>query len=93
MFSSKSSRNARHIAEEADQLMEDAGENARDMAHRVVESMRDTSHKIHDRATHTSASLTRYVQREPVKSVLIAAAMGAAVMALVDLALRSRQRD
>jgi len=35
----------------------------------------------------------KYIRREPVKSVLIAAAAGAALMALVDRMLRSRRRD
>lgn len=93
MSTSKLSKTSRHIANEAGQMMEEAGETSRAMAHRAVEAVRDSTHQLHDQASHAGDRVVRYIRREPVKSVLIAAAAGAALMALVDLVLRSRGRD
>jgi len=93
MATSKSAKRSHHIADEAGQLMEEAGEKSRAMAHRAVEAVRGSSHQLHDKASHAGDSVVKYIRRQPVKSVLIAAAAGATLMALVDLMLRSRRRD
>lgn len=93
MATSKSSKRSHPIAEEAGQLMEEAGKKSRDMTHRAVEVVRDSTHQLRAQASHAGDSVVKYIRREPVKSVLIAAAAGAALMALVDLMLRTRRRD
>jgi len=93
MATSKSPKRSHPIAVEAGQLMEEAGEKSRHMAQRAVEAVRGGTRQLHVQASHAGDSVVKYIRREPVKSVLIAAAAGAALMALVDLMLRSRRRD
>ncbi len=69
-----------------------ASEQALGAAQRGVAAMRDGSHQLVDRAHQASDRTVTYIQHEPVKSMLIAAATGAALMALVGLMTRSRDR-
>lgn len=73
-------------------MMERASAQASAMAHRSMDSMRDTSRQLRVKAEHASDSTVAYIKDEPVKAVLIAAATGAALLALVSLASRSRNR-
>jgi ElaB/YqjD/DUF883 family membrane-anchored ribosome-binding protein len=68
-----------HLADQAETL-----------ARRGVEAVRHGSHQLQDKAAHASDQTISYIKEEPVKSVLIAAATGAALMALVGLLSRSR---
>jgi ElaB/YqjD/DUF883 family membrane-anchored ribosome-binding protein len=63
------------------------------MAHRGMDSVRETSHQLRVKAEHATDTTTNYIRQEPVKAVLIAAATGAALMALVSLVARSRDRS
>ena len=67
-----------------------AGEQALGAAHRGVSALRDTSQQLADRAHRASESTVTYIRDEPVKALLIAAAAGATLMALMNLATRSR---
>lgn len=60
------------------------------MAHHGMDSVRDTSHLLRVKAEHASESTVNYIKKEPVKSVLIAAAAGAGLLALLSLVARSR---
>jgi len=60
-------------------------------AQRGVSAIRDTSQHMVDRAHRASESTATYIRHEPVKSMLMAAAAGATLMALVSLV--TRQRD
>jgi ElaB/YqjD/DUF883 family membrane-anchored ribosome-binding protein len=68
-----------HLADQAEML-----------ARRGVEAVREGSHQLREKASHTSDQTIAYIRDEPVKAVLIAAATGAALMALVGLLSRSR---
>jgi ElaB/YqjD/DUF883 family membrane-anchored ribosome-binding protein len=46
--------------------------------------------RLRDQAMRAGTNTTHYIRAEPVKSVLMAAATGAALMALVSLLNRSR---
>lgn len=74
-------------------MVERASDQVSAMAHRGMESVRDTSHQLRLKVEHASDSTVGYIRHEPVKSVLIAAATGAALMALVSLVTRSRDRN
>jgi ElaB/YqjD/DUF883 family membrane-anchored ribosome-binding protein len=50
-----------------------------------MEAVREGSHQLREKSLHVKDATTRYIQHEPVKSVLIAAALGAALMGLVAL--------
>jgi ElaB/YqjD/DUF883 family membrane-anchored ribosome-binding protein len=62
-------------------------------AQRSVAAVRTGTQHALDRA-HTAGDQTvSYIRGEPVKAMLIAAAAGAALMALVNMAARSRDRS
>jgi len=73
-------------------LLNRAAEQASSMAHRGVEAVREGTHQLRDKARHASDSTVSYIKEEPVKSMLIAAATGAALMALITLISHSRTR-
>lgn len=57
-----------------------------------IDAVRDGSHRLADKARQAGDGTVRYVQHEPVKSLLIAAAAGAALMALAGLVAGRRRR-
>lgn len=57
-----------------------------------MDSVVQTTHQLRDGAQHYTERTTHYIQEEPIKSVLIAAATGAVLMALVGLVSRSPGR-
>lgn len=69
----------RQLASESDALL-----------HRGLDKVRDASGQLRDKSLHARDSATHYIQHEPMKSVLMAAAVGAGLMALVALFSRSR---
>jgi ElaB/YqjD/DUF883 family membrane-anchored ribosome-binding protein len=58
-----------------------------------VDALRDSSKHLQDRAVHASEAGISYIKHEPIKSVLIAAATGAALMALIGLLNRPHARN
>ncbi|WP_143541757.1 hypothetical protein [Rhodoferax fermentans] len=80
------------LRQQATPVLERASEQVSAMAHRGLESVRETTHQLRVKAEHASDSTVGYIRQEPVKAVLIAAATGAALMALVSLVARSRDR-
>ncbi len=90
----------RHIADEAHGLVQRAKpvidrltRNAENLARRGIDSARDGSQQLRDRAARATDSTVNYIKDEPVKAMLIAAATGAALMALASLLSRSRHSD
>lgn len=49
-----------------------------------MDTVRDTSQQLRKNAVHASETGVNFIRREPIKSVLIAAATGAVVMAMFD---------
>jgi ElaB/YqjD/DUF883 family membrane-anchored ribosome-binding protein len=66
---------------------------AESAARRSVEAVRDTSQQIRERAILAQDATVGYIKDEPMKSMLIAAATGAALMGLIALFTRSSRRD
>jgi ElaB/YqjD/DUF883 family membrane-anchored ribosome-binding protein len=60
------------------------------LARRSMDAMRESSQQWRDSARRASDHTARLVRTEPVKAMLIAAAAGAALMALVGMLTRSR---
>ena len=81
------------IRDQAAPLMNRATEQVGALAHRSADAVRDTSRQLVDKAVHASDATVNYIKDEPVKSMLIAAATGAALMGLVSLMGRSRHHD
>ncbi|MCY7306729.1 MAG: hypothetical protein LH632_11380 [Rhodoferax sp.] len=62
------------------------------LAQQGVDSVRDTAQQLRERALHATDSTVSYIKEEPVKAMLIAAATGAGLMALLSLLTRSGNR-
>ena len=66
---------------------------AESAARRGAEVVKETSAQLRDKAVRAQDTTVGYIKDEPVKAMLIAAATGAALMALISLASRSSRRD
>jgi ElaB/YqjD/DUF883 family membrane-anchored ribosome-binding protein len=99
-------RSTQHVANEAFDRLSDKVEDARNRAspllnrlttqaemaaRRGADVVRDTSAQLREKAMQASDTTVGYIRSEPVKSMLIAAATGAALMALIGLLSRSRR--
>ncbi|MDZ7919171.1 hypothetical protein [Rhodoferax sp.] len=73
-------------------MLDRATEQASALTQRGLHVVHDSALQLREKATHTSEATVRYIQREPVKAVLIAAASGAALMALASLLSGSRKQ-
>ena len=60
---------------------------------RGMDALRDTTRDLGDRAQRASERTESYIQDQPMKSILIAAATGAALMALVGMLTASRRSN
>jgi ElaB/YqjD/DUF883 family membrane-anchored ribosome-binding protein len=85
----KLSSTAQDLREQVSPLLERAGEQASALAQRGVDAVRDRSLQVRDQALRASDGTLNYIKDEPVKAVLIAAAAGAALMALLGLLRKS----
>lgn len=81
------------IRDQAAPMVNRAAEQASALAHRGADAVRESSRQLRERAAQASDTTVSYIKDEPVKSILIAAATGAALMGLVSLMGRSRGRD
>jgi ElaB/YqjD/DUF883 family membrane-anchored ribosome-binding protein len=63
---------------------------AQELASRSADAMRDRSQQLKEHAYRAQDVTVGYIKDEPLKSILIAAAAGAALMALVQLLTRDR---
>ncbi len=66
---------------------------AEQFTRRSVDKVREGSQQLRGQAVRATATTMGYIKKEPVKSVLIAAAVGAVLMALVTLAGRAGSRS
>ncbi len=84
---------AANIASQARPMLKRASEQASALAHQGLDAWNSGSQQVRDRAQHASDTTVSYIKDKPYTSVLIAAAGGAALMALAALLTRSRYRD
>lgn len=63
------------------------------LARRGVDAVKDTATQVRERAASVGDATVRYVKDEPVKSMLIAAATGAALMGLLALIQNARRNN
>ncbi len=78
------------LRQQATPLLNRATEQASALAQRGVDAVRDGTQQLRDQARHATDTTVSYIKDEPIKSMLIAAATGAALMALISLMGRSR---
>lgn len=65
-------------------------ERANELAHRGMTAVRDGSQQLRESAQRATDTTVEYVKAEPVKAMLVAAAVGAALMALLNVMGRAR---
>ncbi len=96
MFKQSLADQAIHNAEVALSTGQSAASQAIDNIGKVVDQgmnqVRETTHQLRENAARASAGTVDHIRQDPVKSVLIAAAAGAALMALVSLLTRSNSQ-
>ena len=74
---------------QTDEALKGLAADARRLTKRGAAAVREGTQQLRDQTSHLAETTVDYIKDEPVKSVLIAAAVGAALMALVTLASRS----
>ncbi len=63
---------------------------AEDAARRGMAAVKESTQQLREKASHATDTTAAYIKDDPIKAMLIAAATGAALMALVSLMGRSR---
>ena len=76
---------SQNLANSAVDGLQGAMQDMRRQAAPLLDSVRDGSHQLSAKAAQASDDTVNYIKHEPVKSMLIAAATGAALMALISL--------
>jgi ElaB/YqjD/DUF883 family membrane-anchored ribosome-binding protein len=74
-----------NLHDQAAPMINRAADQVSAFAHRSADSVRDGTQQLRDGAHHASEYTSNYIKNEPVKAMLIAAATGAALMALISL--------
>ena len=77
---------------DAKPILSRAAQRARDYASDGYDAARERAAALRDRSQEAVESTRGYVRDEPIKSLLIAAAVGAAVIALVEVVRVRRNR-
>lgn len=78
------------LRDQAAPVLNRVAEKAETLARRGMGAVKDSSQQLRERATQVSDNTVGYIKDEPVKAILIAAATGAALMALIGMMTRSR---
>jgi len=81
------------LAQQARPMLKRATEEVSALAHQGLDAWNSGSQQVRDRAHQASDNTVSYIKEKPFTSVLIAAAGGAALMAVAALLTRSRYRD
>ena len=79
--------------DQAAPMIDRLSKQAEAVTRRGIDAVRDSSAQLREKAAQVSDTTVGYVKDEPLKAVLIAAAIGAALMALVVLVSRSGNGD
>ena len=78
------------VRQQAAPLLDKASAQVSAIAQRGVDTVRETSQQLRERAMRASDGTVNYIKDEPVKAMLISAAIGAGLMALINLLSRNR---
>lgn len=81
------------LRQQAEPLLNRTGDQVSAFAQHGINSVRDTSRQLRNKAQRASDHTLNYIQDEPVKSILIAAAVGVVFMSLVSLISHLRDAD
>lgn len=86
----KAERGVNYVHSELDPAIDDLAARAQDLASRGISYCAETSERARRQFNHATEVTTRYVQDQPGKSLLLAAAAGAAFATLCVLTSRRR---
>lgn len=78
------------LAADAAQFIDRAAGTASATAHRGLDAVLDGTDRLRSTVRHAGDSASDYIRHDPLKAVLIAAAAGALLSALISLMARSR---
>ena len=81
-----------NVRDQAEPTVRRLAAQAETLARRGMDAVRDSSQQLREQATEMTDRTTRYVKDEPLKAVLIAAAAGAALLAVLSVVIRSGDR-
>ncbi len=87
--------NTTPLTNQANSVLDQAAhvaQQASDLTHRGAEAVRAGGQQLREKAQSLGDTTVGYIKDEPVKSMLIAAATGAALMAMLSLVSRSGHR-
>ena len=93
MFTDTLPEQAHNATDHAAQAAQMAIQSTRQAANAAVDGIADTSHNIRATVVHASDSTVQYIRSDPIKSVLIAAAVGATFTALPGAIAWPRARN
>lgn len=93
MFTDKLPEQAHNATDHAAQAAQMAIQSTQQVANAAVDGIADTSRHIRSTVMHASDSTVQYIRSDPVKSVLIAAAVGATFTALLGAIAWPRSRN
>lgn len=82
-----------YVAEDVVPAIQQAAKHTHAMAHRGLDAVQNTSRQLRGQASHANAAAQEYIRQQPVKSVLIAAAAGAALAGVVSLTRRAHAKS
>lgn len=92
MFNNRSAEMTNALLDQATHAADQVARTGQQLASSAIEGVRHTSQQLRAKAEDASDNTVHYIQHEPVKAMLMAAATGAALMALVSLISRSRSQ-
>ncbi|RZI84374.1 MAG: hypothetical protein EOP38_09345 [Rubrivivax sp.] len=81
------------VGDQAAPIINRLSAQAEALTRKTVEAVRDGSKRVRQQATNAADSTVNYIREEPVKSVLIAAAAGAALVAVARLLSSRKDRE
>lgn len=84
------SSTVQNLRNQAAPILNRATESANAYMHQGLDAVHEGSNKVRAQARLVSTSTVNYIKEEPVKAILIAAATGAVLTALLQIASRSR---
>lgn len=84
--------NVQDMRQQVSPLLQRAGEQTSALTQQGLDAVHGGAQAVRDQVRQTGDSTIEYVKAEPVKAMLIAAAAGAALTALIGLMGRSRDR-
>ena len=95
MFNHKSSTTLQAMANEVSRCAQAAADSAQQESQAAMDAVQESTkhlkHQVNEFSHHVSRRATQHVKENPLKSLLIAAASGAALMAVLSYITRSRR--